>query len=106
MLKISVLPGKKPSCPPLTAGGLRPSLSLSLSLSLSGPSALGRRRTATFGGLRAVSQRMVCETPRHQMPPHLKPISDVDKMDSLGIEPRASRMLSGCDTTTPTAHLH
>ena len=24
-------------------------------------------------------------------------------MDSLGIEPRASRMLSGCDTTTPTA---
>ena len=27
------------------------------------------------------------------------------KMDSLGIEPRASRMLSGCDTTTPTAQL-
>ena len=26
-------------------------------------------------------------------------------MDSLGIEPRASRMLSGCDTTTPTALL-
>ena len=25
------------------------------------------------------------------------------KMDGLGIEPRASRMLSGCDTTTPTA---
>ena len=25
-------------------------------------------------------------------------------MDSLGIEPRASRMLSGCDTTTPRAH--
>ena len=24
-------------------------------------------------------------------------------MDTLGIEPRASRMLSGCDTTTPTA---
>ena len=24
-------------------------------------------------------------------------------MDGLGIEPRASRMLSGCDTTTPTA---
>ncbi len=25
-------------------------------------------------------------------------------MDTLGIEPRASRMLSGCDTTTPCAH--
>ena len=42
MLKISVLPGKKPSCPPLTAGDLRHlSLSLSLSLSQRGPSALG-----------------------------------------------------------------
>ena len=28
-----------------------------------------------------------------------------NKVDSLGIEPRASRMLSGCDTTTPTALL-
>ena len=27
------------------------------------------------------------------------------KMDTLGIEPRASRMLSGCDTTTPCARL-
>ena len=27
------------------------------------------------------------------------------KVDILGIEPRASRMLSGCDTTTPCAHL-
>ena len=27
------------------------------------------------------------------------------KVDTLGIEPRASRMLSGCDTTTPCAHL-
>ena len=26
-------------------------------------------------------------------------------MDSQGIEPWASRMLSGCDTTTPTAQL-
>ena len=26
------------------------------------------------------------------------------KVDTLGIEPRASRMLSGCDTTTPRAH--
>ena len=25
------------------------------------------------------------------------------KMDTLGIEPRASRMVSGCDTTTPCA---
>jgi hypothetical protein len=27
----------------------------------------------------------------------------VHNMDTLGIEPRASRMLSGCDTTTPCA---
>ena len=27
-----------------------------------------------------------------------------EQMDTLGIEPRASRMLSGCDTTTPRAH--
>ena len=26
-------------------------------------------------------------------------------MDTLGIEPRASRMLSGCDTTTPCAQV-
>ena len=26
-------------------------------------------------------------------------------MDTLGIEPRASRMLSGCDTTTPCAQM-
>ena len=26
-------------------------------------------------------------------------------MDTLGIEPRASRMLSGCDTTTPRARM-
>ena len=25
-------------------------------------------------------------------------------LGTLGIEPRASRMLSGCDTTTPRAH--
>ena len=31
--------------------------------------------------------------------------SQKDKVDTLGIEPRASRMLSGCDTTTPCAHL-
>ena len=29
----------------------------------------------------------------------------VGNMDSQGIEPWASRMLSGCDTTTPTAQL-
>jgi hypothetical protein len=29
--------------------------------------------------------------------------SRVHNMDTLGIEPRASRMLSGCDTTTPCA---
>ena len=28
------------------------------------------------------------------------------QLDTLGIEPRASRMLSGCDTTTPRAHEH
>ena len=33
-------------------------------------------------------------------PGHVKP-----EMDTLGIEPRASRMLSGCDTTTPCAQL-
>ena len=26
------------------------------------------------------------------------------QVDTLGLEPRASRMLSGCDTTTPCAH--
>ena len=30
---------------------------------------------------------------------------DFMPLDTLGIEPRASRMLSGCDTTTPCAHL-
>ena len=29
----------------------------------------------------------------------------LSKMDTLGIEPRASRMLSGCDTTTPCAQM-
>ena len=28
------------------------------------------------------------------------------QMDTLGIEPRASRMLTGCDATTPRAHEH
>ena len=32
-----------------------------------------------------------------------KSMSRTIKMDTLGIEPRASRMLSGCDTTTPRA---
>ena len=31
--------------------------------------------------------------------------SGYEQMDTLGIEPRASRMLSGCDTTTPRAQL-
>ena len=26
------------------------------------------------------------------------------ELDTLGIEPKASRMLSGCDTATPCAH--
>ena len=30
-------------------------------------------------------------------------IGHAENMDTLGIEPRASRMLSGCDTTTPRA---
>ena len=30
--------------------------------------------------------------------------NDKVKVDTLGIEPRASRMLSGCDTATPCAH--
>ena len=29
-----------------------------------------------------------------------------ERLDTLGIEPRASRMLSGCDTTTPRALDH
>ena len=28
-----------------------------------------------------------------------------NNLDTLGIEPRASRMLSGCDTTTPCARV-
>ena len=35
--------------------------------------------------------------------PFLSPSARRTKMDTLGIEPRASRMLSGCDTTTPRA---
>ena len=31
--------------------------------------------------------------------------SGYEQMDTLGIEPRASRMLSGCDTTTPRARV-
>ena len=32
-----------------------------------------------------------------------KPTTDANEMDTLGIEPRAFRMRSGCDTTTPCA---
>ena len=32
-------------------------------------------------------------------------VSDGVKMDTLGFEPRAFRMRSGCDTTTPCARL-
>ena len=41
----------------------------------------------------------------HLPAPHLAAVafSIQSKMDTLGIEPRASRMLSGCDTTTPRA---
>ena len=38
--------------------------------------------------------------PGPQMPRHGAAAA---KLDTLGIEPRASRMLSGCDTTTPRA---
>ena len=34
---------------------------------------------------------------------HIICIKNLTEMDTLGIEPRASRMLSGCDTTTPCA---
>ena len=48
-----------------------------------------------------VGQRMEGrEVARQVTWPRPTPIS----MDTLGIEPRASRMLSGCDTTTPRAH--
>ena len=33
-------------------------------------------------------------------------LTSAKRMDTLGIEPRASRMLSGCDTTTPRALGH
>ena len=36
---------------------------------------------------------------------HNRHKENMKKMDTLGIEPRASRMLSGCDTTTPCAQL-
>ena len=41
----------------------------------------------------------------HLPVPHLAAVafSIQSKMDTLGIEPRVSRMLSGCDTTTPRA---
>ena len=34
------------------------------------------------------------------------PRAETDKLDTLGIEPRAFRMQSGCDTATPCAHMH
>ena len=34
---------------------------------------------------------------------HISPITFTRTMDTLGIEPRASRMLSGCDAATPCA---
>ena len=37
------------------------------------------------------------------MEPKLEEARKKPEMDTLGIEPRASRMLSGCDTTTPCA---
>ena len=37
-------------------------------------------------------------------PKHNAHCSAKTKVDTLGIEPRASRMLSGCDTATPCAH--
>ena len=40
-----------------------------------------------------------CNSSRKAMAPH----DGSQKVDTLGIEPRASRMLSGCDTTTPCA---
>ena len=48
-----------------------------------------------FGGL----TRSGLVSPRH-------PSFAGHHLDTLGIEPRASRMLSGCDTTTPRAHEH
>ena len=44
-------------------------------------------------------------TGRHKqkLPPRSSRTAEL-QLDTLGIEPRASRMLSGCDTTTPRAH--
>ena len=43
-------------------------------------------------------------TGRHKqkLPPRSSRTAEL-QLDTLGIEPRASRMLSGCDTTTPRA---
>ena len=41
----------------------------------------------------------------HAYMPGTLPVTLHLGVDTLGIEPRASRMLSGCDTTTPRAHM-
>ena len=42
----------------------------------------------------------------HAYTPGKLPVTPHFHVDTLGIEPRASRMLSGCDTTTPHALDH
>ena len=62
---------------------------------------LGRllRSPGWLAGVRFESP--TCNSSRKAMAPR----DGAQKVDTLGIEPRASRMLSGCDTTTPCAQL-
>ena len=51
--------------------------------------------------------RVLYLSPRSPPPRALRSVSGCASkliMDTLGIEPRAPRMLSGCDATTPRAH--
>lgn len=63
----------------------------------------GRRSMRRLSAIASVNFELYLNPARHHSPwalplPHL-----TMKVDTLGIEPRASRMLSGCDTTTPRA---
>ena len=53
----------------------------------------------------ASSLALWCFWPCVASPPRVRTIARRSKMDTLGFEPRAFRMRSGCDTTTPCAHL-
>jgi hypothetical protein len=52
---------------------------------------------------RLSSRRLNWRTPTRHLPKVAR--APATKVDTLRIEPKASRMLSGCDTTTPRAHV-